>query len=363
MTVSLKSRIDGWEGVGVVVRYDSLTGTWIFIALHNDTLGSCTGGTRMKVYSSGGMELAKRLFPLTATCLLAAIGQLSPATAQFLASADSMTGTWMFIALHNDTLGSCTGGTRMKVYPSPALALQDAMRLGECMTYKWAAVDISFGGGKAVLAVPHTLEGEERQGLLTRYGRLIESLNGTFSTGVDLGTTPDDMLVIGRVTSHVHGVDRETGGAVDPGPYTAQGVLAGMRAAVRAAYGNDDFRKKVVHIQGVGGVGAPLARLLKDCGADLRLSDLDSRRAEALAEELGGAETFEPHTAYEAQCDVYAPCAVGATLNEETIPQLKCRVVAGSANNQLAVPEDAERLHKRVPSPNGHARTRHRAPP
>ena len=281
MTVSLKSLIEGWEGVGVVVRYDQPTGTWIFIALHNDTLGPCTGGTRMKVYAS------------------------------------------------------------------PAVALEDAMRLGEGMTYKWAAVDMPFGGGKAVLSVPHTLEGEERHGLLTRYGELIESLRGTFGTGVDLGTMPDDMLVIGKVTSNVHGIDRATGEAIDPGPYTARGVLAGMHAAASAAFGSDDLHGKVVHIQGVGDVGAPLARLLKDAGADLRLSDVDTRRAEALAEELGGTETFEPHTAYAAQCDIYAPCAVGATLNEETIPELTCRVVAGSANNQLAVPEDAERLHER----------------
>lgn len=281
MTVSLKSLIEDWKGVGVVVRYDQPTGTWIFIALHNDTLGPCTGGTRMKMY------------------------------------------------------------------PSPAIALEDAMRLGEGMTYKWAAVDVAFGGGKAVLAVPRPLEGEERTGLLTRYGQLIESLNGTFGTGVDLGTTPDDMLVISRATSYVHGVDRTTGSAIDPGPYTARGVLAGMRAAVRVAFGSDGLRGKVVHIQGVGDVGAPLARMLKDAGADLRFSDIDTRRAEALAEELGGAETFEPHTAYEARCDVYAPCAVGATLNAETIPELKCRVVAGSANNQLASLEDAERLHER----------------
>ena len=281
MTVSLKSLIEGWEGVGVVVRYDQLTGTWIFIALHNDMLGPCTGGTRMKVY------------------------------------------------------------------PSPAIALQDAMRLGEGMTYKWAAVDVAFGGGKAVLAVPRPLEGEERTGLLTRYGQLIESLHGTFGTGVDLGTTPDDMLVISHATSYVHGVDRTTGSTIDPGPYTARGVFAGMRAAARAAFGSDDLQGKVVHIQGVGDVGAPLARLLKDAGADLRFSDIDTRRAEALAEELGGTETFEPHTAYAAQCDIYAPCAVGATLNEETIPELTCRVIAGSANNQLAVPEDAERLHER----------------
>lgn len=281
MTVSLKSLIEEWEGIGVVMRYDRQTGTWIFIALHDDTLGPPTGGTRMKVY------------------------------------------------------------------PSPALALRDAMRLGAGMTRKWAAVDLHYGGGKAVLAVPRILQGEERVGLLTRYGRLIESLRGTFGTGVDMGTTPDDMLVISQVTSYVHGVDRETGQTIDPGPFTARGVFAGIRAAVKFAYGSEDMSERVVHVQGLGDVGGPLARMLKKGGAHLVLSDLDTRRAESLAEELGDTEAFEPHTAYAAPCDVYAPCAVGATLNAESIPELKCRVVVGSANNQLQEPEDASRLFER----------------
>lgn len=281
MTVSLKSLIEGWEGIGVVSRFDQLTGSWIFIALHDDTLGMPTGGTRMKVY------------------------------------------------------------------PGPALALQDAMRLATGMTAKWAAVDLDFGGGKGVIAVPHILEGEERKGLLRRYGQLIESLNGSFGTGVDMGTTPEDMQVIKESTAYVHGIDSETGHTIDPGPFTARGVFAAMRAVVRQAFGTDDLRGRVVHIQGVGDVGAPLAHMLKEAGARIVLSDLDTRRAESLAEALGSTETFEPHTAFEAPCDVYAPCAVGATLNSETIPELKCRAVVGSANNQLETREDADRLHAR----------------
>jgi leucine dehydrogenase len=281
MALSIKALIEGWDGVGVVMRYDRPTGAWIFIAIHSDTLGRATGGTRMKVY------------------------------------------------------------------PSPAAALHDAMRLAQGMTRKWAAVDFNFGGGKAVLAIPKALEGEERRGLLLRYGRLLQSLNGSFGTGEDLGTTPEDMVVIGEATTFVHGVDRETRTAADPGPYTARGVFAGIKAAVKHVLGTDDLTGKVVHVQGVGDVGAPLARRLKEAGAELLLSDLDTKRAESLAEELGGCETFEPHTAYEAPCDVYAPSAVGATLNSETIAELKCRLVAGSANNQLQESEDAERLHER----------------
>jgi leucine dehydrogenase len=272
MAVSLKSLIEEWDGIGVVTKYDQPTGTWMFIALHDDTLGAP---------------------------------------------------------------------------PSPAVALQDAMRLGAGMTRKWAAVDFDYGGGKAVLALKQPLEGAERVGLLTRYGRLLESLHGAFGTGVDMGTTPEDMLVISQVTSYVHGVDRETGRTIDPGPFTARGVFAGIRAAVKHEYGVDDLRDRVIHIQGVGDVGAPLALMLKEAGAHLVLSDLDTRSAESLAEELGGTETFEPHTAYEAPCDVYAPCAVGATLNAESIPELKCRVIVGSANNQLQEPGDADRLFER----------------
>lgn len=281
MAASLQSLIESWEGVGVVTRYDRPTGTWIFIALHDDTLGPPTGGTRMKVY------------------------------------------------------------------PSPAAALEDAMRLGAGMTRKWAAVDCDYGGGKAVLAVPRVLEGEERVGLLSRYGKLLESMHGAFGTGVDMGTTPDDMLLISQFTSRVHGVDRETGKAIDPGPYTARGVLAGIRAAVRHVFGSDDLSEKVIHVQGVGDVGGPLARMLEQAGAHLVLSDLDTRRAESLAEALGGTETVESDTAYEVPCDVFAPCAVGATLNAESIPELKCRIVAGSANNQLKEAEDAQRLFDR----------------
>jgi leucine dehydrogenase len=260
---------------------------------------------------------------------------------------DQETGTWIFIALHSDVLGPASGGTRMKVYSSAAAGLRDAQRLAEGMTFKWAAVDFDIGGGKAVLAVPRALKGKEREGLLRRYGRLLASLKGAFSTGVDLGTSAADMQIIGEETEYVHGLDRERGVSIDPGPFTAHGVFVGIRAALAHVYGSPSLEGRVVHVQGVGGVGRPLARLLREAGAHLILSDVDSKRAEALAAELGGMETLEPHTAYEARCHVYAPCAVGGTLNAETIPELKCRVVAGSANNQLDSLEDADRLHER----------------
>jgi len=260
---------------------------------------------------------------------------------------DQETGTWIFIALHSDQLGMPSGGTRMKVYPSPSAGLRDAMRLARGMTQKWAAVGLNYGGGKAVLSVPRVLTSKQREGLLRRYGRLIESLKGSFATGPDLGTSAQDMSIVAQETAFVHGVDRDTGVSIDPGPYTAKGVFEGIKATMRHVFGSESVAGRVVHIQGVGGVGDPLARLLKQAGAQIILSDLDSKRAERLSEELGGSDTFEPHTAYEAACDVYAPCAVGGTLNSETIRELKCRIVVGSANNQLEGPEHGRELHER----------------
>lgn len=262
---------------------------------------------------------------------------------------DRPTGAWIFIALHDRTLGRPTGGTRIRSYDSPAEGLHDAMHLAEGMTHKWAAADLPFGGGKAVLATPGPLKGEAREGLLRRYGQLVESLQGGFSTGEDLGTTPRDMALIGEETRFVMGAG---GGQVaDPGPFTARGVLAALRSAVRAAFGDDDLSGRRVLIQGVGDVGAPLARHLAGLGAQLLLSDPDGERLRKLVDELsgedGGPEVVPPERLYDTPCDVFAPCAVGFVLSSETIPRLRCRVVAGSANNQLASDEAAELLHQR----------------
>lgn len=259
---------------------------------------------------------------------------------------DRETGTWIFIAIHDTTLGPATGGCRMKAYPGPADALRDAMRLAEGMTCKWAAIGFDLGGGKSVLAVPRPLGGAERRGLLLRYGRLVASLRGAYTMGPDLGTTPEDMAVIGEATEHVLGYDRRTGKALDPGPYTALGTFAGMRAALAHAFGSADFSARTVLIQGVGDVGVPLARLCAEAGANLLLSDANPDRAVRLAEELG-ARTVPADEVYFTPCDVYAPCAVGGTVNVRSVPMLACRIVAGCANNQLGEPSDADRLHAR----------------
>ncbi len=258
---------------------------------------------------------------------------------------DRPTGTWIFIALHDATLGRPSGGTRMKVYPALTDALTDAMRLAEGMTYKWAGLGVPYGGGKAVLAVPELLDEAEREGLLLRYGAFIESLAGAYGTGADLGAGPEAMAIIARRTRYVLGIDPD-GSPRDPGPFTARGVFVGLRAALAEIFGSDELRDRTVLVEGVGDVGEPLARSLAAGGARLLLADLDRGKAEGLARELGGATVTVaevPSTA----CDVYAPCAVGATVNRETVPRLACRIVAGSANNQLQEDEDAERLHRR----------------
>ena len=257
---------------------------------------------------------------------------------------DLETGAWIFIAIHSSRRGMPVGGTRIRVYSSPVEGLRDAMRLAEGMTYKWACLGIDKGGAKAVLAVPEIPTGEARRGLLLRYGALVESLRGAFGTGEDLGTTPEDMAILAEKTRYVHGI-RGEGEVTDPGPFTAAGVLHGMRAAVREVLERETLRDARVAIQGVGDVGAPLARSLRQEGASLILADVDAGRAEALAAELD-ARTVPASQVYDVECDVFAPCAVGGVLGPDTIPRLRCHIVAGSANNQLADPsQDASLLH------------------
>jgi leucine dehydrogenase len=259
---------------------------------------------------------------------------------------DAPTGSWIFICMHSHRLGPSGGGTRMKVYGSPAEALVDGTRLAAGMTVKFAVAGFPFGGGKAVLAVPRLLEGEERAGLLRRYGEAIESLGGNFFTGCDMNIKPADLDVIAEVSPRVFGRPVESGGSGEPGPATGRGVFHGIRASVEHAFGSPALEGRTVVVQGVGSVGAPLAEQLSDAGARVFVSDVAAERAAALAEGIG-AEVVAPEAALETECDVYAPCATGGTLSAETIPRLRCRVVAGSANNQLAEPSDSDRLAER----------------
>ena len=216
----------------------------------------------------------------------------------------------MFVCLHSTARGPAGGGTRMRVYPTPADGLADAMRLSGAMTRKMAAAGMPRGGGKAVLAVPELPTGEPRKRLLRRYGELVASLGGSYRTAGDMNISPEDLDVVAERCPWVYGTSTRGGNSV--------------------------------LVQGAGSVGQVLARELAESGARVLVSDIDEARASAT-----GCETVAPEHVIETEVDVYSPCAVGGTLNAGSIPRLACRAIAGCANNQLAEPEDAERLAER----------------
>ena len=261
---------------------------------------------------------------------------------QVVTSYDRESDTWMLICIHSTKLGPATGGTRMKTYAEPEHALRDGLRLAAGMTRKLAVLGLPCGGGKAVLAVPSMPAGESRRRALERYGELIESLGGTFVTGPDVNTSAADMDVVGTRTPHVFCRTSEHGGSGDPSGHTALGVFHGIRASVRHALGSNDLAGRRILVQGAGSVGAKLVALLAEAGASVVVSDVDDERARAT-----GQPTVAPDAVFETECDVYSPCALGATLSAETIPLLRCRVVAGAANNQLASEQDGDRLRAR----------------
>jgi leucine dehydrogenase len=213
------------------------------------------------------------------------------------------------------------------------------MRLSGAMTWKMAAAGVPRGGGKAVLAVPELPTGERRKRLLRRYGELVASLGGTYRTAGDMNISPEDLDVVAETCPWVYGT---TGRGGNSGRGTARGALHAIRATVEHVFGSPDLAGRSVLVQGAGAVGAVLARELADAGARVLVSDVDESRAAAT-----GCETVPPERALETEVDVYSPCAVGGTLAAESTPRLACRAVAGCANNQLAEPEDAERLRER----------------
>jgi leucine dehydrogenase len=259
---------------------------------------------------------------------------------------DRESGAWIFICIHSTRLGPAGGGTRMKVYDTPADGLADAMRLAEGMTSKLAVARIGLGGGKGVIAVPELPRGERRRELLRRYGDLVASLGGNFRTGADLNTGEADMDTISERTEFAFGLSQANGGAGDPGRYTALGVLHGIRASLAHALGDPDLGGRTVLVQGAGSVGSALAELLADAGAFVLVADVDAERAAMVAATARGV-TVAADEVIGTDCDVYAPCALGGTLSTVTVPRLRCKIVAGSANNQLAGPDVAELLRDR----------------
>jgi leucine dehydrogenase len=252
---------------------------------------------------------------------------------------DEESGAWMFVGVHSTALGPAVGGTRMRVYPTPADGLADVLRLSGAMTQKLAGTGMARGGGKAVLAVPELPTGEARRRLLLRYGHLVASLGGTYRTAGDMNISPADLEIVAETCPWVYGTAANGG---DSGPGTARGCFHGIVATVERAFGSPELEGRSVLVQGVGAVGGLLARELAEAGARVLVSDVDESRAAAT-----GLEVVAPEDAIGTEVDVYAPCAVGGTLNAESIPRLACTAVAGCANNQLAEPEDADRLAER----------------
>ncbi len=260
---------------------------------------------------------------------------------------DRPTGAWMIIAIHSTRRGPAGGGTRMKTYPTMEAALADALELARGMSYKFATADMTRGGGKAVIAVPPGLSAQARADLLRRYGMLIAQLGGMFMTGPDVGTSSADMDIIAETGApYVFGRTPAAGGAGDSGPATALGVLHAMRVVCERLFGDAALAGRRVLVQGAGSVGGRLIHLLREAGAEVVFSDVDEAAIRHFRDELK-IPLVPAEAVYETPCDMFAPCALGFILNQETIPRLRCRAVVGSANNQLARPEDAELLHQR----------------
>ncbi|AGB37365.1 Leu/Phe/Val dehydrogenase [Natronococcus occultus] len=254
---------------------------------------------------------------------------------------DPETGLRAIVAIHDTTLGPSLGGTRILDYDSEDAALEDVLRLSEAMTYKAAAADLPLGGGKAVvLGDPEEVTAEP---VLEAYGRAVDRLGGRYITSVDINSSAAEMDVVARETDHVVGT---TDGLQNPSAVTAHGVFCGIRACVDHVYGEDDLEGLEVVVQGLGKVGRSLAEELLEAGAAVTVSDVDREALEAFATEHG-AGTVEPDAVYERSCDVFAPCAVGGILNDDTIPQLECDIVSGAANNVLAERRHAEALRER----------------
>ena len=259
---------------------------------------------------------------------------------------DAEVGLHAIIAIHNLNRGPAIGGCRFIEYDTTEDALRDAMRLARGMTYKAAISKLPHGGGKAVLVRPPGLSDDQRQELFARYGEFVDSLDGRYVTCEDSGTAVADMNVVKRQTDHVLGYDPDSGSSGDPSPLTALGVRRGVQAAVKHAFDRDDMEDLVIAIQGVGHVGYHLAHELHDLGAKLIVTDVATAAVERCADEFG-ARIVQPDAIFGVDCDLFAPCALGAVLNDETIPQLKCEVVAGASNNQLARPRHGAMLKER----------------
>lgn len=254
---------------------------------------------------------------------------------------DKASGLKAIICIHDTTLGPALGGTRVWDYETEEEAIIDAIRLARGMTYKNAAAGLNIGGGKAVIiGDPDKIKTEA---LLRTFGRYVEGLNGRYITAQDMNMTPDDLAVVHEETDHVVGLEGKSG---DPSPVTAFGVFRGILAAANKAYGSDDLTGKKVAVQGLGAVGYSVCEQLHEAGAELFVTDLREDFVEKAVKELD-ATAVGLDEIYGVDCDIFAPCAMGAVINDDTIKKLKCKIVAGSANNQLEEDRHGEILEEK----------------
>ena len=257
---------------------------------------------------------------------------------QIVVGQDPTCGYVGIIAIHDTTLGPALGGTRVWAYASHDEALTDALRLSKGMTYKSAVAGLNLGGGKAVIiADPRR---REREALFRAHGRLVHTLAGRYITAEDVGTSPMDMEYVRLETPHVSGLLGLSG---DPSPVTAFGVYCSMKASAKEAWGSDSLAGRTVAVQGCGKVAHGLMALLHKEGAKLVVADIDDAKVQACVAEFG-ATAVAPEAIYDVAADIYAPCALGATINDATIARLKVPVICGGANNQLAEPRHGDAL-------------------
>lgn len=245
------------------------------------------------------------------------------------------------IAIHDTTLGPALGGTRFWNYRTDEEALVDALRLSHGMTYKAAIAGVNLGGGKSVIMGNNRTP--DRELIFRAHGRAVEALRGRYITAEDVGTSVDDMEYVRMETDSVVGLHSGLG---DPSPVTAYGVFHGIRASARQKFGDDSLMNRHITVQGLGHVGSHLCRLLTEAGARITVADIDPERVRSMEKEFD-ATGVDPDEIYGVEADIFAPCALGAVVNDDTLQVLRVQVVAGASNNQLAQPRHGEELHKR----------------
>jgi leucine dehydrogenase len=246
---------------------------------------------------------------------------------------DKETGLKAIIAIHDTTLGPALGGTRMWDYANEEDAIQDVLRLSRGMSFKAAISGLDLGGGKAVIIGDSKTE--KTEALMRKFGSFVDSLGGKYITAEDVGMNTKDMEYVRMETKHVTGIPESMGGSGDPSPVTAYGVYMGMKAAAKYKWGSDSLYTKTVVVQGIGHVGESLVKHLTEEGANVIVNDINETRLAEIAEQYG-AKIVMGDAIFDLEMDIYAPCALGATINPDTLSRLRCEIIAGSANNQLA---------------------------